>query len=132
MPSDPIRITVPFDPHRLSSNQRLHWGERARRTQAVRTAARWAWRQAGEPQMDGPVRVSMLVRRGRPIDADNAVSGSKAARDALFVKGITPDDSPQWVTLGEVSFETGAWWRDRPEVVFTVECAGAAREGETK
>jgi hypothetical protein len=127
MASEPLTITVRFDPHRLSLNQRLHWRERARRNRAVKDVARLAWAQAGRPAFEGPVRVSMLVRRGRQIDSDNAITGTKAARDALFNRAITPDDSPRWVTLGECRQECGKAWKDAPEVVFTIEPIGEER-----
>lgn len=116
-----LEITVPFDAHRLSLNQRLHWRERHRRTQAVKEAARWAWKAAGCPQSPVPVRVSMIVRRGRTIDHDNAITGTKAARDGLFNGAITPNDGPQWLTLGAVTQEVGKQWRGKPEVVFIIE-----------
>ena len=36
----------------LTSNQRLHWGERARRTRALRWRATLAYRQAGKPRLE--------------------------------------------------------------------------------
>jgi Holliday junction resolvase RusA-like endonuclease len=125
-----IRITVPFDAHRLSLNQRLHWRERHRRNQAVKEAARFAWMQAGCPRVAGPVRVSMVVRRGRSIDVDNAITGTKAARDALFCHAITEDDNPRFVTLGECRQEVGKAWKERPEVEFIVEPLSAPPAGD--
>lgn len=119
--SEPIRIVVPFDPSRLSANQRLHWRERAKRTQAVRVAARYCWALAGEPRAAGKVRVSMVVRRGRKLDEDNAISGSKAVRDALFNGAVTPRDSQDWVTLGSIEFQCGKRWERCPEVEFVIE-----------
>jgi len=63
----------------------------------------------------------MIVRRGRMIDQDNAIGGSKPLRDGIFNDGLTPDDSPKWVKLGGVEFEVGKQWKDRPEVIFIVE-----------
>lgn len=40
---------------------------------------------------------------------------------ALFVRAITPDDGPKWLTLGEVRVESGKRWADAPEVEFIVE-----------
>ena len=36
----------------LTANQRLHWGERARRTRALRWRATLAYRQAGKPRLE--------------------------------------------------------------------------------
>lgn len=126
--SEPLRISVRFDPNRLSLNQRLHWRERHRRNRAVKDAARLAWMQAGQPRFEGPVRVSMVVRRGRTIDHDNAITGTKAARDALFNDGIVPDDSPAWVTIGECRQEAGKAWKERPEVEFIIERVGVGED----
>lgn len=116
-----IRITVPFDPSLLSNNQRLHWAERQRRTRAVRDTARLCWLQAGSPQAAGPVRVSLIVRRGRKMDADNLLTGCKGAADALFKQAVTPDDGPRWLSWGEVEQETGKQYALKPEVIFIIE-----------
>lgn len=126
------RIVVEMDPSRTSLNQRLHWRERARRNAVVKLAAMCAWAHAGRPEASRRVRVSIVCRRGRALDADNVITGCKPALDALFAvrrrKGLpvepglmTPDDGPEWVELGEVWQETGARWRGRPEVEFIVE-----------
>jgi hypothetical protein len=120
-----VTITVKFDPHRLSANQRIHWRERAKRAKCAKEAARAAWHCAGSPVIDGPVEVSLLVRRGRVIDPDNALGGFKACADALFNAsrngyGVTPDDSVHYVTWLPVRFETGDKWVCREEVVVSV------------
>ena len=118
-------IIVPFDPHRTSLNQRLHWRERCRRNQAAAEAAHYGWAKAGRPYTERRVRVSVLVRRGRVLDRDNVIAGLKPVADLLFSRrhgiAMTPDDGPQWVEWGSVEFETGKRWRDRPEVVLVVE-----------
>ena len=127
-----IRIIVAHDPARTSPNQRLHWAERHRRNDAARAAARAGWLQAGCPVATGLVRISFIVRRARKLDADNALAGCKPIIDALFGQRrrarqpalpglVTPDDSPRWLTLGEVRQETGARWRRRPEVEVVIE-----------
>lgn len=123
--AEPIVITVKFDPHRLSANQRLHWRERARRAKYAKEAARVAWMCAGSPVVDGLVEVSLLVRRGRKIDPDNALGGFKNAADSLFNSrrngfGITPDDSVDCVRWLPVQFEAGTAWKGAEEVVVTV------------
>lgn len=127
-----IRIVVKCDPARTSPNQRLHWAERHRRNDAARAAARAGWMQAGCPVATGRVRVSFIVRRGRKLDADNALAGCKPIIDALFGMRrrpgrptnpglVTTDDSPRWLELGEVRQETGARWRHRAEVEVVIE-----------
>lgn len=116
-----LRIVVRFDPSRLSLNQRLHWATRKRRNDAAKAAALFAWAHAGCPVADGPVVVSAIVRRGRTIDNDNAITGLKPALDALFKGAITPDDSTRWVRIGSVTQKTGARWRGAEEVEFIIE-----------
>lgn len=124
---EPIRIVVPFDPSRLSLNQRLHWRERKRRNDQAKLVARLAWNQAGQPKLDRRARVSIIVRRGRTIDADNALSGCKPVIDSLFCGrrwpsgAILPDDGPEWLELTIPRQEPGKAYRDRPEVEFVIE-----------
>lgn len=118
------RITVPWDVQRTSPNQRQHWRQRAKLTKLARDRARLAWAVAGRPQVPAealPVRVSLIVRRARVIDEDNAISGSKALRDGLFNDALTPKDSQQFVKIGSVTFETGREWKGREECIFVVE-----------
>jgi hypothetical protein len=102
---DEIRITVPFDVGRLAPNRHLHWAERARIGKAAWYAGRYAWLMAGEPVSCVPVLVQITVRRPRRLDADNALSACKQLIDALLVRGITYDDSPDWVTFASVNQE---------------------------
>lgn len=123
-------VTVPFDPHRLSLNQRLHWRSRKSRNDVAKRAARYAYLDAGAPSFEEPVRVEIIVRRGREIDADNALSGCKPLIDALFCRrkngeGIIPDDSPRWLELTIPKQEPGARWKGREEVVFLVRRRGS-------
>jgi hypothetical protein len=124
--AEPIVITVSFDPQSLSPNQRIHWRERARRTKAARALALWKWALAKRPVADGPVEVSLLVRRGRLIDPDGALAGCKPILDGLLSQkrnhgdGVTPDDSAAFVRYLPVEFETGREWQGREQVVVTI------------
>ncbi len=127
-----IALTALVDPSRTSLNQRLHPQERARRNTVAKQAALAAWTQAGCPKVNGPVRVSITVRRAKRLDTDNAISGCKPLIDGLFAerrrKGypvepglITPDDSPEWLALGEVTQEIGPEWKGREQVIVRIE-----------
>lgn len=125
MAANPVVITVKFDVHRLSKNQRLHWRERHRRVEAAKLAARYAWHCAGCPVIDAPVEVSLTVRRARPIDPTNAISGWYACEDALFKAkangyGVTPDDSAEWLSYLPVQFETGKQWKGQEQVIVSI------------
>lgn len=69
----------------------------------------------------GKVRVSVITRRGRLMDTCNVVGGLKPLLDGIFVKAMTPDDSPRWLELGSVRQITGKQWRDMPEVELVIE-----------
>jgi hypothetical protein len=126
-----LRLTIPFDPSTSSKNAR--YSRNAARDRAMRreiaanaaAAALYAWTMAGCPEWEVPVDVTLLVRRGRALDDDNALHGCAHLRDRIFNRvrfgnGITPDDSQRWFRWREVIFETGRQWKDRPEVVLIV------------
>lgn len=122
-----LRITVKWDSSKTSANR--HRGasigrarEWARFQAEARRAARSAWILAGEPRLDCPVRVSLLVRRGRVMDLGNIVGGCKPLMDGIFTNAVTPDDSPKWVAeLGGVKQIAGKEWKGKEEVVFIIE-----------
>lgn len=120
--NDPISITVPVDIARTSPNAltRLMWQERGRRKKTAKEAARVVWVCAGRPRVDCPVIVDIVIRRGRKLDADNALAACKPAIDGLFKDGLVPDDGPRWLTIGEVRQESGKEWKGRECVEFLV------------
>ena len=125
MAQEPITICVKFDVHRLSKNMRIHWAERASRVNAAKMAARVAWHIVGSPVVDGPVEVQLTVRRGRPIDPDNALGGFSAAADSLFKSkhngyGVTPDDSAKYISWLPVQFECGRQWKGNEHVLVQI------------
>ena len=113
-------LTVPIDPAQTAHNQRLHWGTRAARNRASRDAARWAWIAAGSPVASRRIRVSVTLRRPRPLDPANVWDGLKPALDGLFTRAMTPDDSARWVELGAIRQERA----EAPSVEFLVEELG--------
>ena len=120
-----VQIAVPWDVQRLSPNTRLHWAFRAARVKQARAATKLAWFDAACPLMNGPVEVSLLIRRGRSIDPDNALAGAKAILDQLLTFkhggcGMVEDDSAAFVRYAPIQFETGKEWIGREEVVITV------------
>jgi hypothetical protein len=115
-----LLIVVPFDPNRLSLNQRLHWRERKRRNDAAKDAAAFGWLKVGRPRLEVPVDVEIVVKRGRVLDPDNAQAGCKPIIDALFKNAVTPDDSQQWVRFTGTRVESGKRWKGREEVEFRI------------
>lgn len=104
---NPIRILVAADPHMASPNKRQHFHVIAKIKRTMRSAASWAWIGAGKPRATGPVHVTVIVRRGRAIDLDNALAGCKPLIDGLFNGAITPDDSMDWVKGYTIRQEVG-------------------------
>ncbi|HEU4754609.1 MAG TPA: hypothetical protein VFU47_15980 [Armatimonadota bacterium] len=129
-----IQVRVQFDLNRTNPNRRHCLNpmrdQRARRAEknALIEAARWAWKQAGRPQAEGPVRYRVRVRRSARLEDDNAIAGLKAARDALFCGkrfaddggAITLNDNANWLTFDGLIWETARKYRFREEVVFEV------------
>lgn len=125
--SEICRITVLWDPNLTTPNRtsRIHWGQMTKLKNRSKEAAKLGWLASGSPEAAGPVQVSMIVRRERVMDEDNIISGLKWVRDTLFNGrkngyGVTPDDSPQHLRLGEIRQETGKRWVGAAEVVFIV------------
>jgi hypothetical protein len=124
---DPLEITVQWDPIKTSANS--HRGasigrvrEWARFNAEARKAARKAWEEAGSPRLDGPVRVGLVVRRGRSMDLANIWGGVKPLIDGLFTDAVTPDDSLKWVAeLGGVRLEVARDFKGAEEVTFVIE-----------
>lgn len=113
------RIIVPGDPKTLSLNARLHWQVRRKLNEKMKTAAGYAWWQAGKPEAKGKVRVHLIVRRCRVMDADNILSGAKSGFDGLFKGCVTKDDSAQYVEIGQIAQQTGREWVS-PEIEFVI------------
>lgn len=128
--NDPISITVPIDVGRTSPNARLHHYERGRRNRAAKDAARLVWIGAGRPTLDCPVIVDVVIRRARALDGDNALAACKPVVDGIFNDGLTPADSPKWVTFGTVTQEVGCQHKGRESVEFLVRPANMGIDSE--
>lgn len=82
----------------VSSNMRLHWGEKARRTRSLRELARYKGRQImrghARPYYARPVHVTATLhtRSNRRIDPANAYPTVKALIDGLTDAGLWADD----------------------------------------
>jgi hypothetical protein len=125
-PGGTIALKIHYDPQLLSPNLRLHWRQRAKRTQAAREAARLAWLAAGSPVSDAPVVLHAILRRARRIDDDNAWGCLKALRDGVFTDGVTPNDSPAWVSMGTLRQQAEKRWKGREEVIFIIQLRAGA------
>ncbi len=92
-------IPLPAGMKLLSLNDRLHFGERHRRTQDLKRAACVLALNAKVPRLE---RVSVVVeyqpRDRRHRDADNIAASAKALIDGLRAGKILPEDDSRHVT----------------------------------
>lgn len=118
-----LEFTILGDPYKeLGGNQirRIHWAEWGRRVARWQTAAWAAWRGAGGIQFAYPVTITYTFRRGRKTDCENLPT--KPLTDGL--KGpdrMILDDDIAWLRSVHTRLETGAQWKDYPEVFVVVE-----------
>jgi crossover junction endodeoxyribonuclease RusA len=100
---EPRTFTIELPPglKLLSLNDREHWAERARRTEALKKAA-WAMAlQAKIPRLERvAVTVEYQPRDLRHYDAENTCAPSgKACLDGIVAAGVLEDDEcPRYVT----------------------------------
>ena len=120
--SEPLRIVVQFDVNRTSPNRMsgLHWAEKGDLQRIAKELARYCWERAGRPTLAPPVRVDIIVRRGRRMDADNALAGCRGLINGLFKGAVTQDDGPDFLQLGTLTQECGKSWKGAPEVEFII------------
>ena len=92
-------IALPAGLKLLSLNDRLHYGQRYRRSQDIKKAACVMALKAKVPRLE---RVSVVVeyqpRDRRERDADNISPSGKAALDGIVAAKVLADDSKTYVT----------------------------------
>lgn len=90
----------------LTLNQRLHWREKAKRTQVTRDAVTWLVKALRLPSQEH-ISVQLHYATGdmRRRDQDNLVPTLKVCLDGCVRAGLVADDTPELVT----------WWA--PEIV---------------
>lgn len=92
-------IELPAGIPLLSLNQRLHFHERNRRSQVIKTAAWGMARQQRIPRLERAfIAVEYQPPDRRHRDADNPIVSAKAAIDGLVLAGCLEDDEcPKYV-----------------------------------
>jgi crossover junction endodeoxyribonuclease RusA len=94
-----VELKIPRD-WLMTSNQRLSWQERARRTKCIRTAAFLnARRDPFWGQLEGQQRCTVLVSwpSNRRRDVHNVMASVKPAIDGMVDAGLLRDDSDQYL-----------------------------------
>lgn len=123
-----LEFIVPGDVMRLSPNKRLHHMARHRLTQSWKSCAWMAWAQAGRVQLEGKVRITYTLYRGRMVDPDNAMAATKALLDGLRDEpgrpGMLAGDTSRHVEFGPIQQITGACYKSRESVRVSVELLG--------
>lgn len=90
-------LDLPYEKPTLSMNDRLHWREKAKRTQHIRATVHALARKAKVPtgRASVEVRLHYRPRDNRRRDADNLMPVLKAACDGLVDAGLVADDTPE-------------------------------------
>jgi len=92
----------------LTSNQRLHWAAKAKRTATIRQLAAVQARNLGiEPMMQVHVAAFIGYPTSAKADPPNAAPAVKAAIDGLTDAGVWPDDDSEHVVAVEFRREVG-------------------------
>lgn len=81
---------------------------------------------AGGPSLHTPQDVRIMAFLCHPPDDDNLLISLKRVRDQFIVRGLLPDDRPEWWLYAGVRCAPG--WRGQPWVVFMFAPRGAADE----
>lgn len=106
-----LTIELPLPPQELRPNARVHWAKKARKVKEYRNRSKWValhqiQRDFGDLAFGDPngdrcppfpieqptVRVTMLNKTARKMDADNLIASMKAAMDGLTDAGVWDDD----------------------------------------
>jgi hypothetical protein len=121
-------VKVEWDPNQLNPNRvgRMHYRVQTLRKNVSRTAAKYAWLEAGGPRFRVPVDVVVKLYRGRALDDDNAWAALKWVRDVLFKDAITPDDDPRWVRYLPLQQFWARKYQGSEVVVFEVRRRGGS------
>jgi crossover junction endodeoxyribonuclease RusA len=105
----------------ITMNLRLHWAAQHRLVRAWRQAAGWAAIAALGGRADGralpPAEVIVIlpVRGDIRRDPHNWMPTAKAIVDGLVDAGCWPDDTPDWVSVGEPELD-----RKRTDVAVVI------------
>lgn len=113
-----LRWDLPWTTPPISLNDWEHYRVRARKVKEVRAAARILAMAAHLPRDLPHVSVQLVYqpRDRRRRDEDNLVGTLKAICDGLIDYGITPDDTPEYMTKlmpridPPVKGQTGRTW----------------------
>ena len=106
-----ITINVPMlPPVECSPNWRGHWTRVYKAKQTYRNAVYYYARETmnGNDVAFEKARLDLtfVFPAKRKRDIDNMIARFKAGQDALVKAGLLPDDSPEYLEMGTITFET--------------------------
>jgi hypothetical protein len=100
--TEAVTITIAGTPcFSYSPNTRTHWRVRAREAREIKEATILACREAGSPQIHGPVTLEWHIaaaKRRQFMDRTNAIACLKAHEDGLVAAGVIDADTQDIVT----------------------------------
>lgn len=105
----------------LSSNQRNHWREAARRTADMRAIAKHAAREAAPVAWPVNCDVSVGLPTARRFDPHNAAPSLKACLDGIVDAGVLPDDSSDHIPATTFRRDPEPTPRGRYRLTITLE-----------
>ena len=114
------RLVVHFDVALCSQNRACKLRDKMRAKKQARKAGWEAWLEAGRPTSSVPVDVRLINCRSRTMDEFNFGGACKHIVDGIFVKALTPDDSPEWVHFLAVEQRPARANKSDPTVIVEV------------
>lgn len=120
------RMVVHFDVALCSQNRACKLRDKMRAKKQARKAGWEAWIEAGRPTSSVPVNVRLINCRTRTMDEFNFGGACKHIVDGIFVKALTPDDSPEWVHFLPIEQRPDKSNKSDPTVIVEVYKRGEA------
>jgi hypothetical protein len=114
------RLVVHFDVALTSQNRKANTRQRMSARKASRLAGWEAWLEAGRPRSAVPVDVKLINCRTREMDELNFGGSCKGIIDGIFINGLTPDDTPKWVSFLKCEQRPHKSHRADPTVIVEV------------
>lgn len=100
---DIFPVVVSGRRYRLPPNQnsRLHWAARSRASKAFEEQVYYKVKALKIPRQK-KIKIHATEYAIRFTDDDNLVASLKCLRDTIVRAGVVPDDSPEYVQLGNI------------------------------
>ncbi len=99
-------VVVSGKRHRVppNANARLHWAARSRANKAFEEQVYYKIKAMRIPRQK-KIKIHATEWTTKFMDDDNLVSSLKCIRDTIVRAGVVPDDSPEFVKLGDIEHQ---------------------------